>query len=600
MTSSILRGFLVIAALAASTACVNPSASSTPPARASENPATRALHALFDTEWEHDLAESPIWASSIGDRRYDTKWDDVSLAAQARREAHEREVLQEIARIARGDLSKSDALSYDVFRYKYETAVEAQPFRLYLFPLNQRGGIQTADELADELPFGSVKSYADWNARLAAFPAYMDQTIELLTEAIRTRMVHPKVAMQRVVAQIDAQIVTDPTKSAFYVPYNKIDGAVPAADRDRLTSDAKHLVMSSVVPAFVKLRAFFVDKYLPACRETVGAWDLPNGAALYAFTAREHTTTKLTPDQIHAIGLREVARIRGEMETVKTRAGFTGSLKEFFTFLRTDPRFFYKDGQELLIGYRDLAKRVDPQLVKVFRRLPRTPYGVSPIPDAVAPDTTTAYYREPSADGSRAGTFFVNLYKPEARPRWEMTSLTLHESVPGHHLQIALAMEEQGIPKFRRHGDYSAFVEGWGLYAETLGDEMGLYDDPYAKFGQLTYEMWRAVRLVVDTGIHELKWDRQRAIDFFMENAAKSELDVVNEVDRYIVWPGQALAYKIGELRIMDLRKRKTAELGASFDLKAFHEAVLRSGPLPLDILEREVMATTTTATEAK
>ena len=600
--SSVFRGFMVsfatvagLATLAASTSCVNPSAPST--ARPAENATTRALHALFEAEWEHDLAESPIWASSIGDRRYDARWDDVSLAAQARREAHEREVLQTITRIARADLSKGDALSYDVFRYRYETAVEAQPFRLYLFPVNQRGGIQTADELADELPFGSVESYASWNARLAAFPAYMDQTIAVLAEAIRARMMHPKIAMQRVVAQIDAQIVTDPTRSPFYAPYKKLGAAVGPADRERLTADAKRIVMASVVPAFAKLRAFFVDQYLPACRETVGAWDLPNGAALYAFTAKQHTTTKLTPDQIHAIGLREVARIRGEMEAVKTRAGFAGPLKDFFTFLRTDPRFFYKDGQGLLSGYRALAKRVDPELVKVFGRLPRTPYGVLPIPDAVAPDTTTAYYREPSADGSRAGTFFVNLYKPEARPRWEMTSLTLHESVPGHHLQIALAMEEEGIPKFRRHGEYSAFVEGWGLYAETLGEEMGLYDDPYARFGQLTYEMWRAVRLVVDTGIHQLKWDRQRAIDFFMENAAKSELDVVNEVDRYIVWPGQALAYKIGELRIMDLRRRKTAELGARFDLKAFHEAVLRSGPLPLEILEREVMTTTTPTT---
>jgi uncharacterized protein (DUF885 family) len=599
--NALFRGFAgvsaTVAALVASTSCVNPGAATI--TQPSENETTRALHALFEAEWEHDLVESPVWASGIGDRRYDARWDDVSLAAQARREAHEREVLQKITRIARADLSKSDALSYDVFRYKYETATLGQPFRLYLFPVNQRGGIQTADELADELPFGSVKSYADWNARLAAFPAYMDQTIELLAEAIRTRMVHPKIAMQRVVAQIDAQIVTDPTKSPFYAPYKKLGAAVGPADRERLTADARRLVMSSVVPAFAKLRAFFVDHYLPACRETVGAWDLPNGAALYAFTARQHTTTSLTPDQIHAIGLREVARIRGEMEAVKTRTGFAGPLKDFFTFLRTDPRFFYKDGQDLLVGYRDLAKRVDPQLVKVFGRLPRTPYGVLPIPDAVAPDTTTAYYREPSADGSRAGTFFVNLYRPEARPRWEMTSLTLHESVPGHHLQIALAMEEEGIPKFRRHGDYSAFVEGWGLYAETLGEEMGLYEDPYARFGQLTYEMWRAVRLVVDTGLHQLKWDRQRAIDFFSENAAKSDLDVVNEVDRYIVWPGQALAYKIGELRIMELRRRKTAELGSRFDLKVFHEAVLRSGPLPLDILEREVMANTTT-TEVK
>ena len=570
--------------------CVEPGATTTATATTA-SASSRALHALFEEEWEHDLAESPVWASSIGDRRYDARWDDPSLLAQARREAHERDVLAKVSRISRAELSPTDALSYDLFRLKYETAVEGQPFRLNLFPLNQRGGIQTSDEIADELPFTNVKAFSDWNSRLATFPKLMDATLEVLAEGIRTGMVHPRLIMQRVVAQIDTQIVTDPTKSAFYAPYKKMDAGVAPADRERLASDAKRLIMSSVVPSFTKLRAFFVDKYLPASSEGVGAWRLPKGEALYAYTARAHTTTKLTPDQIHSIGLHEVARIRGEMEAVKNRAGFPGPLKDFFVYLRSDPKFFFKTSEELLFAYRELAKRVDPQLVKVFKRLPRTPYGVAPIPDAVAPDTTTAYYREPSADGSRAGTFFVNLYKPEARPRWEMTSLTLHESVPGHHLQIALAMEEEGIPKFRRHGDYSAFVEGWGLYAETLGEEMGLYDDPYAKFGQLTYEMWRAVRLVVDTGIHHLRWDRQRAIDFFMENAAKSEHDVVNEVDRYIVWPGQALAYKIGELRIKELRKKKSAELGARFDLKAFHEAVLRSGPLPLDILEREVVA---------
>ena len=345
------RIFVLVGAVTASTACVNRCPSTTP-ATPKDSPTTRALHALFEQEWEHDLAEAPIWASSIGDRRYDTKWDDVSLTAQTRREAHEREVLRKVSTIVRAELPASDALSYDVFRFKYETAIDAQAFRLYLFPLNQRGGIQTADELADELPFATVKSYADWNARLAAFPAYMDQTIELLEEGLRTRMVHPRIAMKRVVAQIDAQIVTDATKSPFYVPYEKIDARVGAADRERLASDARRLVTSSIVPAFAKLRAFFVEKYLPAGRETVGAWDLPNGAALYAFTARAHTTTRLTPDQIHAIGLREVARIRREMETVKARAGFTGPLGDFFTFLRTDPRFFYEDADALLAGYR--------------------------------------------------------------------------------------------------------------------------------------------------------------------------------------------------------------------------------------------------------
>ncbi|AKU94319.1 hypothetical protein AKJ09_00983 [Labilithrix luteola] len=558
---------------------------------AAPNETTRALHALFDEEWEYGLRASPTWASTLGDRRFDALWDDVSLGAVARNEAHAREVVGKIERISRDALSPEDQLSLDLFRYQYRMAVEGQRFRMYLQPLNQRGGIQTADEMADQIPFETTKHFEDWNARLRSFPSYADQTIAVLTEAIAARMTHPKVPMQRVVAQLDAQIVDDPTKSPFFAPYKKLPGSIPPAEAERLTNQAKEAIRSSLVPAYRKLRAFFVDTYLPACRSEVGAWDLPNGAAMYAYLVRAHTTTNMTPDEVHTIGLREVARIRGEMETVKSRAGFSGPLSQFFTFLRTDAKFYYKDPKELLIAYRDLGKRVDPLLVKLFSRLPRTPYGVQAIPDAVAPDTTTAYYREPADDGSRAGTFFVNLYKPETRPIWEMTALTLHESVPGHHLQIALATEQQDIPQFRRHGDYTAFVEGWGLYAESLGEELGLYDDPYAKFGQLAYEMWRAVRLVVDTGIHHLHWDRQRAIDFFLENSPRAELDVVNEVDRYIVWPGQALAYKIGELRIKEIRKKQMAALGPRFDVKAFHEAVLGAGPLPLDILESRVMA---------
>ncbi len=554
-------------------------------AAATSNATTRELHALFDEEWEHDLKEAPTWASGIGDRRYDAFWPDVSLAAYARREAHDREVVARAKRIARAELSGEDALSLDLFLYKYEHAIEGQPFRLHLLPINQRGGIQTADELADDLSFETPKHYADWNARLRAFPVYMQQTIELLAEGIRVGITHPRVVMQRVVAQIDAQIV-DPKKSRFLTPYKK-GRAVP--EREALEAEAVRLVADGVVPAFRALRAFFVEQYLPACKDGVGAWQLPSGEATYAYLVREETTTHMTPDEVHAVGLREVARIRAEMETVKTRAFFTGSMKEFFAFLRSDPRFFYKTGPELLEAYRAISKRIDPELVKVFGRLPRTPYGVLPIPEAIAPDTTTAYYREPAADGSRAGTYYVNLYTPEARPKWEMMALTLHEAVPGHHLQIALALEEQGIPKFRRHGWYNAYLEGWALYAESLGEEMGLYDDPYSKFGQLTYEMWRAVRLVVDTGIHHLKWDRQRAIEFFMENAPKAELDIVNEVDRYIAWPGQALAYKIGELRIKEMRKKKEQELGPRFDEKAFHEAILKSGPMPLDVLERQV-----------
>lgn len=547
------------------------------PTAASSSAASRDLHALFDEAWEHALEEDPIWASGQGDMRHADRWTDVSLAAIERRHAYDQALLARLQRIPRGDLSKDDALSYDLYRYDLETSLAEYPFGLHLLPVNQRGGIQTADEIADALPFETPKHFADWNARLRSFPSFMDQTIALLTEGIRRGITHPKVVMQRVLAQIDKHVVDDATKSPFFDPYLK-------KPREPYASEAKGLILSSVVPAFEKLRAFWADKYLAASKDGVGAWQLPDGARLYAHLVRAHTTTKLGPDDVHAIGLREVARIRGEMEKIKTATGFTGSLRDYFHFLRTDPKFFFADGAALLTSYRELAKRIDPLLVKVFKRLPRTPYGVQAIPDHVAPDTTTAYYREPAADGSRAGTYFVNLYQPSARPKWEMVALTLHESVPGHHLQIAIAMEQENLPKFRRHAGYTAFVEGWALYAESLGDEMGVYDDPYAKFGQLTYEMWRAVRLVVDTGIHHLKWDRQRAIDFFLENAAKAELDVVNEVDRYIAWPGQALAYKIGELRIKDLRRR------TKLSLKDFHDVVLRSGPLPLDVLEREVM----------
>ena len=539
---------LAVSLLCAAGGCAGAGREASAPAHV-QNETTRRLHALFAEEWEHEKHEHPVWASELGDMRGADRWDDVGLLAQARRDAHDKAVLASLVAIARSELSREDALSYDLFRRRYEEAVDGQPFRLYLFPINQRGGIQTADEVADALPFTTRKHFEDWNSRLRSFPQYMDQTIELLQEGVRTGMTHPKVVMQRVLAQLDKQIVDDPTKSPFFNPYQKAAtttaaSEVSAADRERLASDAKRAIALSVVPAFQKLRAFWTTTYLPACKDEVGAWQLPDGRPLYAYLVRVHTTTKLSPDEVHAIGLREVARIRGEMEAVKAKAGFKGSMKELFEHLRTDPKFYFESGAELLVAYRDLAKRIDPLLVTLFRKLPRTPYGVSAIPEHIAPDTTTAYYRPPAADGSRAGTFFVNLFEPKSRPKWEMTALTLHEAVPGHHLQIALAMEQEDLPQFRRHGDYTAFIEGWALYAESLGEEMGVYDNPYSKLGQLTYEMWRAVRLVVDTGIHHLKWDRQRAIDFFLENAAKSELDVVNEVDRYIAWPGQALAYK--------------------------------------------------------
>jgi uncharacterized protein (DUF885 family) len=552
--------------------------------------AARALSALFDEEWENDMREAPEWASELGDHRYDTMWNDASLAAETRRNAHAHEVLEKLHRIDRRALSGEDAISYDLFERRTKLGIEAEKFRGHVLAIDQMHGLQTSSELADSLTFDSKKRYEDWNARMRAFPKHATDTIETLREGVRLGIVHPKVVMQRIVGQLDKQIVRDPEKSPFFEPYRKMPESIAAADRAALVADAKRAIAESVVPAFESFREFFVKTYLPACKDDVGEWALPDGAARYAFDVRYHTTTSMTPDEVHALGLREVARIRGEMEGVKNRAGFSGSMSEFFAFLRTDPRFFKKTPEELFDAYRALGKRIDPELAKLFGKLPRAPYRVLAVPETAAPDTTTAYYREPAADGSRAGTYYVNLYKPEARPTWEMMALTLHESVPGHHLQIALAMEQPNIPKFRRYDYLTAYVEGWALYAESLGDEIGMYDDPYAKFGQLTYEMWRAVRLVVDTGMHHLKWPRQKAIDYFMENAAKTELDVTNEIDRYIVWPGQALAYKVGELQIKSLRAKQKAKLGDKWDEKSFHDAVLRHGPLPLDVLEREVM----------
>ncbi|HEX8560319.1 MAG TPA: DUF885 domain-containing protein [Pyrinomonadaceae bacterium] len=548
-----------------------------------------ALNRLFEEEWEWTMREFPTLASGLGDRRYNDRWPDVSLAAAERRQQRRLQTLARLGRIDRARLGAADRLNYDLFRKDLENDVEEYKFGFHLMPVSQGGGVQSADQLGDRLRFQTVKDYDDWLARLRTFPDYVGQTTELMREGVRARMLWPKVTLQRVPAQLDRQLALGVEGSNFYKPFRSFPADIPEAERERLRREARAAVADGVIPALRRFREYFVSEYLPASFDRVGAWQWPNGAEAYAFLARRYTTTAMTPEQIHEKGLSEVARIRAEMQKVMTQVGFRGSLKDFFRKLRTDDEFYYKSPDELLAAYRAVAKRIDPNLVKVFKTIPRMPYGVIPIPDTLAPDTTTAYYSRPAADGSRPGYYFVNLYKPETRPRWEMMALSLHESVPGHHLQISRAMELGEVPKFRRYGGYTAYVEGWGLYAESLGEDMGLYDDPYSKFGQLTYEMWRAVRLVVDTGMHFYRWDRQKAIDYFLDNAAKTELDVTNEIDRYITDPGQALAYKIGELKLKELRARSKASLGDRFDLREFHDLVLGSGAVPLDVLEQNV-----------
>jgi uncharacterized protein (DUF885 family) len=428
-------------------------------------------------------------------------------------------------------------------------------------------------------------------SRLRGIPTLVDEHIALMRWGLADNLTPPKIAVRDLPGQVEAQLVERPLDSPLLAAFRSRPASVPADQWATLVEQATSAYSQQVAPAFRRLLAFLVEEYLPKCRGTVGASALPGGDKLYAYNAQWHTTTRLTPQEIHDIGLKEVARIRAEMEEVIANAGYAGRFDDFVRFLRTDRRFYYTNADDLVRGYRDIAKRADAGLAKLFSRLPATPYGVERVPDAIAPSQTTAYYDPGSLAAGRPGYMMANTYKLDARPKYEMEALTLHEAVPGHHLQISLAQELTGLPDFRKHSSFTAYVEGWALYAERLGESMGFYQDPYSKFGQLTYEMWRAVRLVVDTGLHAMNWTRQQAIDYFLANTAKTLQDITVEVDRYIVWPGQALGYKIGEIRLRELRAFAEAELGAGFDVRAFHDEVLSSGAVPLDVVEARIKA---------
>jgi uncharacterized protein (DUF885 family) len=547
------------------------------------------LHALFDEQWERDLREDPIFASSLGDRRYNDRWPDLTLKAARRSHREDRRVIERLDAIDRAALPAAEQLNYDLFRIRYANAIEAYRFHEFLMPIDQQSGIQLADDLRQQVPLETEKDYQDWTVRLRAMGVQIDQTITLLERGLDEGRTPPRVILERVPEQISAQVVGDPERSPFFVPYQEIPASVPTDSKDRLRSEGRSAIAEVVVPAYRRLLNFFEDRYLPGSRSTIAASDLPDGDAYYAFLTRMHTTTDMTPEAIHRLGLGEVKRIRAEMDALIDQIGFDGTYAEFLEFLRSDDRFYYDNPDELLAGYRAIIQRIDPELPRLFGRLPTIPYEVQPIPAIAAPSATAAYYFEGTVDGSRPGTVFVNLDQPRSRPKYEMETLMAHEGVPGHHLQISLALEQGHLPNFRRHSFFTAYIEGWGLYSESLGEALGLYHDPYSKFGQLTFEMWRAVRLVVDTGMHAKGWSRQQAIDYFKENAARPEHDIVNEVDRYLAWPGQALAYKIGQLKFSELRRRAEDHLGDRFDIKEFHDLVLASGALPLDLLEGKV-----------
>ena len=546
------------------------------------------LIAVINDHWQWTLTQYPERRLEYGDRSGNDQWTDMSLEAFQRRFEDEGRFVQRLEQIEPAILSADAQVNRAMLLRQLRDSRTEYEDGLHLIALDMRSGPQHRHSMIDTLPMMSAQDHEDWLNRLRGLPEQLTQYQALLSEGISRDRTQAQIVMSRVPSQIANLITDQASDSPFYRAFATMPEEIDPEIQIWLKSAAVAIIEEQINPAFRELLEFLESEYLPAARPP-GIGALPGGKQVYSRLAQHFTTTELTPDEIHEIGLREVARIRGEMETVIDTVGFDGDIAAFNEFLRTDPQFYYETPEALLEGYQAVSKRLDPGLVNLFGKLPRAPYGVRPIPDEEAPDTTTAYYMRPAIDGSRPGWYYVNLYQPEVRPKFEMEVLSVHESVPGHHLQISLAQELTGLPEFRRNGGFTAFIEGWGLYSERLGYDMGLYEDSYSRYGQLVYDMWRAVRLVVDTGIHCFGWSRQKAIDYFIANAAKSEADIINEIDRYIGWPGQALAYKIGQMKMLELRGEAETALGEDFDIRAFHDHMLGAGALPLDILERRM-----------
>ena len=548
------------------------------------------LHALFDRAWEVRLQEDPLFATSVGRHEYDGRLPATAPADLQRQYAYAKATLRELAAIDRATLPAGEVVNYDMFRRQWEEGVANYELGDYQMPFNADSGFHTSfSRLPEEVPLATTKDYENYIARLRAWPRYVREQIVHMRAGIARGMTVPRATLDGYDGTMSAHVVDDPAKSVFWAPFEQFPTTVPASDHERLRREGRTAVMEGAIAGYRELLDFFRKEYLPAARTTLGAYELPNGRAYYAQKIREFTTLELTAEEVHQIGLKEVARISAEMNAVMKESGFEGDFAAFLEFLRTDPRFYAKTPEELLSRASRIAKRIDGKLPSLFETLPRLPYTVEPVPDDIAPKYTTGRYVGAPQGSMQPGIYWVNTYKLEARPFYTLPALTLHEAVPGHHLQIALSHELTGLPNFRRYSYISAFGEGWGLYSEWLGVEAGIYADPYDNFGRLTYEMWRACRLVVDTGLHAKGWTRQQAIEYMATRTALPIHEVTTEVDRYISWPAQALAYKLGELKIKELRRRAEQALGTRFDLRKFHDLVLGSGSVPLSVLEANV-----------
>ncbi len=548
------------------------------------------LHKLFDVQWKHQMYEYPEWATYVGYPGQNHRWTDNSLEAIERRNNEVFVLQRALQSIDRSKLNKQDQLNYDLSDSRLKNDIEGQKFKGEYLAISPLGGVhQDGVQLLNDMPVTNVKQCEDILSRLRGYPNLVEQNIVLLEEGLKTGVTPARITLPEVPQQVLNQIVENPAEAPMLVAFKELPATVPAAEQERIRKEAYQTYSDAIVSALNRLHQFLVNRYMAGCRETIACSDLPDGPAWYAYMCKYHTTTNMTPDEIFNLGMSEVKRIRGEMDEVIAQTGFKGNFAEFCNFLRNDPQFFFDKPEDLLTEYRNICKKADPELIKLFGRLPRLPYGVEPVPGYAEKSQTTAYYNGGSLEAGRPGTFFANTYDLKSRPKWEMEPLSLHEAVPGHHLQTAIAAELDGLPEFRKRGWYTAYGEGWGLYSESLGEEMGFYTNPYSKFGQLSYEMWRAIRLVVDVGMHAKGWSKQQAIDFFTSNVGKADHDINVEVDRYISWPGQALAYKIGELKIKELRAYAAKELEEKFNVRAFHDQILGNGSLPLDVLEKHI-----------
>ena len=548
------------------------------------------LHKLFQIDWDRAVRESPEFATDLGVPGEDGRWTDMSEPAIAQRKSEAVWPLNVIKTIHRAALTPADQLNYDLFRYDVETGVADNQFPGQYLVVDQLGGVQqTIPQVIAQMPTANVQAYENILARMRAAPALIDQNIALMRDGVKLGITKPQVVLQKVPAQVLKVIPDDPMASSLLTPFANFPDSIPQPDRDRLKAEAIQIYHDAIVPAYHKLHDYLVQEYIPHARQSIAWTALPNGVAWYQQAIREHTTTGMTAKEIHDLGLSEVKEDRVAMENVAATSGFKGDFTAFLKFLHTDPQFYYTDPESLLAGYRNLAKQIDPVLPEFFGKLPRLTYGVRAIDSYAADSAPAAYYMAGSVETGRPGWFCANTSNLPSRPKWQMAVLTLHESVPGHHLQFSLAQEQENVPEFRKHDSYTAFAEGWALYCERLGGEMGFYKDPYSHFGQLTFDMWRACRLVIDTGIHSEGWSRQQAIDYLMANAGKDEHEATVEVDRYIASPGQALAYKIGQLKILAIRAEAQKALGPAFNLRAFHDALLCNGSLPLPILDSEM-----------